>query len=86
MVLGIFSRNPVPGLRKKYDRLRERADRAKDRATRLEALRILDQVEPTLVALEEQEQPKFERRRMLGYVKSGLGRAGEAFSEPGKRK
>jgi len=81
MVLGIFSRNPVPGLRKKYDRLRERAGKIKDRNVKLRFLRMLDQLEPTLIALEEQEQPKFERRRMVSYVRDGLEQMRDALKE-----
>ncbi len=81
MVLGIFSRNPVPGLRKKYDRLRERADKIKDRNIMLRLLRMLDQLEPTLIALEEQEQPKFERRRMASYVRDGLEQVQDTLKE-----
>ena len=71
MVFG-FRSNPVPKLRKQYDRIREKADKIKDRNGRLQILRYLDQLEPTLIALEEQEQPRFERRRMVNYVRNGL--------------
>jgi hypothetical protein len=70
-MLGI-KRNPVPKIRKKYDRMREKADKMKDRQTKLQVLRFLDQIEPTLTALEEQDQPKFERRRMLNYIKDNM--------------
>ena len=52
MVLG-FNSNPVPGLRKKYDRAREKADKLKEKEKKMRILRLLDQLEPTLIALEE---------------------------------
>ncbi|MBI4170487.1 MAG: hypothetical protein HY514_02245 [Candidatus Aenigmarchaeota archaeon] len=81
MALGFLHRDPVPGLRKKYDRAREKADKLKDRNRKLQILRMLDQLEPTLIALEEQDQPKFERRRMASYVRDGIGHVQDILSE-----
>lgn len=71
MVLGIRG-TPVPKLRKKYDRMREKADKMKEKQAKISVLRFLDQLEPTIIALEEQDQPKFERRRMISYVRDNL--------------
>jgi hypothetical protein len=79
MVLGLYG-NPVVKLRKKYDRLREKTDRLKEKNQKLQILRYLDQLEPTLIALEEQEQPKFEKRRMVSYVRDGLESIEDMFS------
>ena len=79
MVLGLHG-NPVVKLRKKYDRLREKTDRLKEKNQKLQILRYLDQLEPTLIALEEQEQPKFEKRRMVSYVRDGLESIEDMFS------
>ena len=80
MVLGIH-KDPVPGLRKKYDRLREKADKIKNRQFKGQLLKYLDQLEPTIIALEEQEQPRFERRRMIRYVKDGIESVGDMLAE-----
>lgn len=75
-------RRKIYRLRKKYDRLREKADRIKQREKRLSALSILDQIESTLVILEEQNVSRFERSRMVGYVKSGLEKAKIVMKQP----
>ena len=80
MVLGFLHKDSVPKLRKQYDRAREKADKIKDRGKKLQILRMLDQVEPTLIALEEQEPPKFERRRMISYVRDNVERAQEMIN------
>lgn len=81
MAFWLFGRDPVPGLRKKYDRIREKADRIKDKDKKLRILRLLDQVEPTLIALEEQDQPRFERRRMASYVRDAVEQANDMLAE-----
>jgi len=65
-------RHKVYALRKKYDRIRERADRQKNAQKRIGALHVLDQVEPTLVMLEEQNISGFERGRLARYVMQGI--------------
>ena len=72
----LFSyRHKIYSLRKRYDRARERADKIRNAEKRLHTLRILDQVEPTLVLLEEQRVSRFERGRMVRYVNSGINQA-----------
>lgn len=72
----LFSyRHKVYSLRKRYDRTRERADKIRNAEKRLYALRILDQIEPTLVMLEEQRVSRFERGRMVRYVNGGINQA-----------
>ncbi len=68
-------RHKVFALRKKYDRVRERADKIRNAEKRLYALKILDQIEPTIVMLEEQRVSRFERGRMIRYVNSGIKQA-----------
>ncbi len=76
----LFSyRHKVYSLRKRYDRTRERADKIRNAEKRLRALRILDQVEPTLVLLEEQRVSRFERGRMVRYVNIGINQARAAI-------
>ncbi|MBI2971752.1 MAG: hypothetical protein HYY37_05025 [Candidatus Aenigmarchaeota archaeon] len=70
-------RRKIYGLRKRYDWIRERADRQHNRERRLAALKLLDQIEPTLVLLEEQQISGYERNRMIIYVKSGVEQAKE---------
>lgn len=75
-VVFLFSyRRRVYLLRKRYDRIREKADKERNSEKRLSALRILDHVEPTLIMLEEQNVSRFERGRMIRYVKSGIAQA-----------
>lgn len=70
----ILRRKSVYKLRKDYDRLREKADREPDMNKKIAVLRSLDQIEPTLVALEEQLLSSFERRRMIRYIDQNLQR------------
>jgi molecular chaperone GrpE (heat shock protein) len=85
MVLG-FSSNPVPKLRKSYDRTREKIDKIKDKNQKVQLLRMLDQLEPTLISLEEQEQPKFERRRMISYIRDGVEQVSDLLAEKKEKK
>jgi len=85
MVLG-FNSNPVPGLRKKYDRAREKADKLKEKEKKMRILRLLDQLEPTLIALEEQELPKFEKKKRTAYVKEGVEQAEKILKEKEAKK
>ncbi len=85
MVLG-FNSNPVPGIRKKYDRVREKADKLKDKEKKMRLLRLLDQFEPTLIALEEQELPKFEKKKRTAYVKDGIEQAEKILKEKQPKK
>lgn len=82
----LFGRRKVYRLRKKYDRMREKADRIKSREMRLPILRVLDQVEPTLVMLEEQKVSRFERARMMKYVGSGIREAKRVMEQKEKQK
>ena len=72
----LFSyRRKIYKLRKKYDKTREKVDKERGRDKRLSALKVLDQVEPTLVMLEEHDISRFERGRMARYVNSGIAQA-----------
>ena len=68
-------RRKVYVLRKKYDRTREKTDKIRNRERRFAILKVLDQVEPTLVILEEQPVSRFQRGKMVKYVKSGIEEA-----------
>ena len=68
-------RRKVFVLRKKYDRTREKADKIRNRERRFAILKVLDQVEPTLVMLEEQPVSRFQRGKMVKYVKAGIEEA-----------
>jgi len=71
----ILGRKSVYRLRKSYDSLREKADRVKPIEKRIAILHFLDQLEPTLISMEEQMLPDFERRRMSRYVNDSLKKA-----------
>ena len=68
-------RHKIYSLRKRYDRMRERVDKLRNAEKRLYALKLLDQIEPTLVMLEEQRVSRFERGRMIRYVNNGVKQA-----------
>ncbi len=70
----ILRRKSIYSLRKGYDRLREKSDKETDMNRKMMLLRSLDQIEPTLVALEEQILSDFERRRMIKYTDETLHR------------
>ncbi len=55
-------------LRKGYDRLREKADKLHQIDRRLEILRMLDQVEPSIISLEEHHMSNYEKKKICGYV------------------
>ncbi|MBI4894965.1 MAG: hypothetical protein HY831_00595 [Candidatus Aenigmarchaeota archaeon] len=78
--MGFFARlftfrGKVYSLRKKYDKFREKADKEDNTEKRMNSLKILDQVEPTLVILEEQNMSRFDRTRMVAVVDSGVEQA-----------
>jgi hypothetical protein len=68
-------RRKVFSLRKKYDKTREKADKLGNPEKRLTVLRILDNIEPTLVMLEEQRISRFDRGRMFRIVRNGIDQA-----------
>ena len=74
-------RRKIYKLRKNYDRIREKAIKQKNAQKRLSVLRILDQAHPTLVMLEEQRISRFERGRMMRYVKSAINEAKAVLKE-----
>ncbi len=74
-------RRRVFRLRKGYDRIREKADKERNAEKRLRALKILDQIEPTLTIIEEQRVSRFERMRMFNYVRSGVNEAKKMLKE-----
>ncbi|HLD49124.1 MAG TPA: hypothetical protein VJB11_02070 [archaeon] len=71
----ILRRDTVYSLRKKYDRIRERADRERDRQKKMQTFRILDQIEPTIIAMEEHNMTMVEKQRMKKYIKSSMEEA-----------
>ncbi|MBI2579330.1 MAG: hypothetical protein HYW27_00330 [Candidatus Aenigmarchaeota archaeon] len=78
----LFStRRKVYKLRRKYDKLREKADKTRDRQKRSAVLSVLDQIEPNIVILEEQNVSRFERGRMMNFAKSGLRKAEEILKD-----
>ena len=74
--MGIFDfllgRSRAYKLRKKYDRMRERADRIRDINERIDVLRLLDQLEPSVISLEEHQMSKFDKKRIASYIESNL--------------
>lgn len=71
----ILRRKSVIKLRKDYDKTREKADKEPDPNRRIEILRFLDSIEPTLVSLEEHMVSNFEKKRRMKYISQSLRRA-----------
>ncbi len=67
-------RRKVYALRRKYDSIREKADK-QPAAKRIEVLRILDQVEPTLAMIEEHNLSGYDRSKLSGSVMQGIRNA-----------
>jgi len=74
-ILGIFGIGKIYRLRRRYDRLRERTDRIGDKGKKVRLLKFLDEIEPTLVMLEEKDISRYEKRRMVHNIKSSLEQA-----------
>jgi len=68
-------RGTIYKLRRDYDRVREKADRMSDSGKKLAALQLLDQVEPTLVMLEEQRITRFDRARLVNLTRTNIQQA-----------
>lgn len=68
----VFRRHTPYSLRKDYDKLREKADKIRDINQRVETLRMLDQIEPSIVSIEEHHMSGFEKKRTMEYIDSSL--------------
>ena len=64
----IMRRQNAYKLRKEYDRLREHTDKIHKIDQRLEILRMLDQIEPSIISLEEHHMSNYEKKKVYGYV------------------
>ncbi|MBI4018677.1 MAG: hypothetical protein HY364_00300 [Candidatus Aenigmarchaeota archaeon] len=73
MITFFFSgRRDIYHLRKEYDRIREHVDKGEDEQKRVALLRMLDQLEPNMVMLEEQNLSGGDTRKLKLYVRSSL--------------
>jgi len=70
-------RNDAYVIRRRYDRLREAVDKMRDKNKKIYLLRALDQMEPTLLMIEEQPVSLMEKRRMIRYLNTGIGNIGD---------
>jgi hypothetical protein len=68
----VLRRSNILHLRKKYDRLREKSDRVTSRDRRLALLRMLDQIEPSIIVLEEHFVSHYEKKRMAYRIERNL--------------
>ena len=76
--ISLLRRNKIYGLRKHYDRVREHADKMKDYNRKIQILRMLDMVEPSLILLEENRiQSRFEKRRLVAQINATVENANE---------
>jgi len=74
-LLNLVGITKVYRLRRKYDRVREKADKIRNRLIRVQILSVLDSVEQPLEMLEEQKLTRYERKRLVLYVESGIEKA-----------
>lgn len=77
----LSKRYKIYKLRKRYDKAREKADKIRDAKRRAAILSVLDQVEPSIIILEEQNVSRFERGRMMRYVATGTRKARQMLRE-----
>ena len=72
-LVDLLLRRPTAyGLRKHYDRLRERTDRLGNIEKRIEILRMLDQIEPSIISLEEHHMSRFEKKKIADYIETNM--------------
>ena len=65
-------RKEVYMLRKEYDKIREHMDKEEDSQKKIAMMRMLDQLEPNMVTLEEQKLSGGDTRKLKLYVRSSL--------------
>ncbi|KHO48468.1 MAG: hypothetical protein QT00_C0001G0486 [archaeon GW2011_AR5] len=82
----ILRRRDAYSLRKEYDRLREHTDKIHKIDQRLEILRMLDQVEPSIISLEEHHMSNYEKKKIFSYVSAQLRKAKFMINETKKSK
>jgi len=80
-LFGFGFRWKVYRLRKKYDRIREKADRCENPEKRNAALAELDNIENTLIMLEEQNVSRLDRGRFITSVRMGIEKAKSILEE-----
>lgn len=81
-LIDILLRRPTAyRLRRDYDRVREKADKIKDISVRMEILRLLDQLEPSVVSLEEHHMSRFDKKRTSFYVRNNLKKVKTMLNE-----
>ena len=68
-------------VRKHYDKLREKVDRFPYIEKRIEMLKMMDQLEPHIISMEEHPMSKFEQKRTGGFVEAGLRRINYMMKE-----
>ena len=72
-LISFILRRPTPyKLRKDYDKLREKADKIHNIEERLGVLRALDQIEPSIISVEEHHMSHFEKKKTIDYAESIL--------------
>lgn len=85
-ILDLFRGRTPLKLRKKYDRLREKIDRIGNINERLAVLRLMDQIEPSIVSVEEHHMSNFERKQTMAYVESNLRKIKFMLNESKQKK
>ena len=68
----LLRRSTAYKLRKPYDKLREKADRIHNINERIEILRMLDQLDPSIVSFEEHQMSHYEKKKTKYYIESNM--------------
>lgn len=81
----LLRRSTAYKLRKTYDRIRERADRIHDINERIEVLRMLDQIEPSVVSFEEHQMSHYEKKKTKYFIESNFRKIKFLINEAKKK-
>lgn len=81
----ILRRSSAYKLRKTYDKLRERADKIHNINKRIEILRMLDQLDPSIVSFEEHQMSHYEKKKTKYYIESNMRKVKFLMDETTKK-
>ncbi|MBI4014621.1 MAG: hypothetical protein HY365_01565 [Candidatus Aenigmarchaeota archaeon] len=81
----LSGKGDVYHLRKEYDRMREEVDKKPKQQERMALLRVLDQTEPSIAMLEEQNLPGNDGRKLKMFVRVSLAKVKASMHEAKKK-
>ncbi|HLD39125.1 MAG TPA: hypothetical protein VJB05_02310 [archaeon] len=86
----LLRRSSAYKLRRTYDKLREKADKIHNINQRIEILRMLDQLDPSIVSFEEHQMSHYEKKKTKYFIESNMRKVkflmGEAKNKSKKDK